>query len=243
MNKLNYVELLSPFAWQQCCSARVAFLNRSAWPVASATLGLLSEEERQAAAKLPQGDEQEHFILRRSFQRLFTATATGWLGSPADLPLVHERDRRPSCMTATDACLSFSSSGGVFTAGISRGTQLGIDVERLRELPDALEIAERFFHRNEVALLHRLPRSEVSSALIRLWSAKEACLKAVGLGMVHGPKEFVFSFNSRDLKLEFCGEHGPLERWQVESLAAPLGYVAFLAQMRAYPPQPYSCGQ
>ncbi len=84
--------------------------------------------------------------------------------------------------------------------------------------------------------MNSLPRSEVSSALIRLWSAKEACLKAVGLGMVHGPEKFVFSFHSGDLKLESCGEHGPLERWQVESLAAPQGYVAFLAQMQDYPP-------
>jgi 4'-phosphopantetheinyl transferase len=61
-----------------------------------------------------------------------------------------------------------------------------VDVERLRALGNADELARRFFAPAEVAALAALPEAERLPGFYRLWTCKEAVLKATGEGITRG---------------------------------------------------------
>jgi len=74
-----------------------------------------------------------------------------------------------------------SHSAGGLLIGISRHQPLGVDIERLARVRPALELAQRFFHPEEAAALAALERDRVLPAFLRLWSCKEAVVKATGM--------------------------------------------------------------
>jgi phosphopantetheine--protein transferase-like protein len=68
----------------------------------------------------------------------------------------------------------------------SEGQRLGIDVERLRPRQEAFQ--EIAFSDDELALLGSLPDSARDEWVTRFWCAKEAAAKALGKGLVGGPR-------------------------------------------------------
>lgn len=60
-------------------------------------------------------------------------------------------------------------------------TPVGIDIEQVRAID--LGIAERYFQRAEHAALMRLTSGQRLDRFFRLWTAKEAYVKALGLGL------------------------------------------------------------
>jgi len=60
---------------------------------------------------------------------------------------------------------------------------VGVDIEALRDRRDVLAMAQRHFNESEVqALRARLP-ADRGAAFLCGWTRKEACLKAVGIGL------------------------------------------------------------
>ena len=61
--------------------------------------------------------------------------------------------------------------------------EIGVDVEKVGEVD--LEIARRFFHRDEFELLEKLPTNEEKREMFyRLWTLKESFVKALGKGIL-----------------------------------------------------------
>ena len=65
--------------------------------------------------------------------------------------------------------------------------EIGIDVERLPDR-DYLQIAERFYHPNELAYVRRAEDS--ARAFTYVWTRKEAYLKQIGIGIATDLKAF-----------------------------------------------------
>lgn len=63
------------------------------------------------------------------------------------------------------------------------GLEVGVDVEPVARTADALGLARRFLSPQEADGLHSLPDSEQQTQFLRLWTLKEAVVKAVGLGL------------------------------------------------------------
>lgn len=94
-----------------------------------------------------------------------------------------------------DAALQFnlSHSEHYFVLAVSKQVAVGVDVQVLRQDLEPLAIAARFFHREEHQWLSALTQREQHHYFYRLWSAKEAVLKAAGVGIgASGLKEIVF---------------------------------------------------
>jgi len=60
---------------------------------------------------------------------------------------------------------------------------VGVDVEAMDRDAQYTRIAERFFAPQEAYLLHSLPADKQAETFIRLWTLKEALLKACGRGL------------------------------------------------------------
>ena len=85
---------------------------------------------------------------------------------PAGKPVLRDRD---------DVFFSLSHSGRYALCAVS-GAAVGADVQEIR--PVRMSVARRF-HPDERAWLESLPAEERSGALFRLWTRKEAWVKAV----------------------------------------------------------------
>jgi len=155
----------------------------------------------------------------------------GYLGVPAGaVILVDGEHGRPVLADGLHSSLDFnwSHSGDRAVLAVGRAVVPGIDVERRRPRPRALEIAERYFDPAEAAALADLPEGERDEAFLRLWTAKEAVLKALGRGLAFGLHRLGIAPTPEPLALTYL--HGErAEDWQLQSL--PLGdeYIGALA--------------
>ena len=124
--------------------------------------------------------------------------------------------------------VSWSHSGEGLLIALGDGVDVGVDLERARPRPRALELADRFFHPSEHAWLRGLPEPDRNEAFLRLWCAKEAVLKAHGRGIAYGLDKFGLADLDGALSMvhPHAGLGGP---WSVHEWAPRPGYRAALA--------------
>jgi 4'-phosphopantetheinyl transferase len=149
--------------------------------------------------------------------------------SPRDWRFVRSEAGRPSLAPPFDATglhFSVSHSAGLVAIAIGRMPLLGIDVEHEnRAISPA--IARRYFSESEVAALELLPPEQHQRHLLRLWTLKEAYLKAIGTGVAGGLGSATFRF--QDAAIDFERDDDPhAKRWSFREFA-PRGFMLALA--------------
>jgi len=119
---------------------------------------------------------------------------------------------------------NLSHSGGALALAVSRSQSLGIDLEHRRRPRRVVELARRFFAPHEAEVLETLPEPERQDAFLRLWTRKEALVKAEGSGIAGGLHRAVFDIDDR-------GEvAGPRDRsWQVVPFEPAAGFQGAVA--------------
>lgn len=90
-----------------------------------------------------------------------------------------------------------SHSGEALALAVSRSQPLGVDLEHARRPRRALDLARRFFAPDEAKILEGLPESERQIAFLRLWTCKEAWVKADGGGIAAGLHHATFELGKR----------------------------------------------
>ncbi|MGH9448342.1 MAG: 4'-phosphopantetheinyl transferase family protein, partial [Terriglobia bacterium] len=78
---------------------------------------------------------------------------------------------------------NLSHSDGIALYAITKGREVGIDVERIRPDFGGMAVAERFFSARERADLHALPEDSRANGFFLCWTEKEAYVKALGDGL------------------------------------------------------------
>src|SRR5690348_5280417 len=115
---------------------------------------------------------------------------------------------------------------------IARGQALGIDLERIDRKLDAHDLARRFFSKREADALDALPEAERATAFLRLWTCKEAVLKALGAGISFGLDRVAFDLDAagRPAALaDVAPEAGEAAGWQVALLEPTASFLGALA--------------
>ena len=131
---------------------------------------------------------------------------------------------------ATPIEFSLAHSGELALVAVSRGSQVGIDVERWSDRIQHLELAERFFSPQECASLRTQEPQLLTQAFFAAWSRKEAYIKATGYGVSRGLGHFDVALDPNApaqlladrLDASACG------RWSMTSLDVGPGYSAAL---------------
>jgi 4'-phosphopantetheinyl transferase len=111
---------------------------------------------------------------------------------------------------------------------VARGCAPGIDIERLRNRPHAMEIAARFFHPAEAAALAHIDQAGRSQAFLALWTGKEAVLKATGRGIAFGLHRLQLATPPAAPRVLWL-EGDEAAQWQLHPLAVGSDHVASLA--------------
>lgn len=154
-----------------------------------------------------------------------------YLGVPPDaVQLVEGPHGRPHLAPAQAGALDFnwSHSGDCALVALARRVAPGVDVERLRPRPRALELAKRYFQPAEAAWLAALPVDQRDEAFLALWTAKEAVLKALGRGLAFGLHRLGIGLDAGSPELLQLADEDA-GAWQLHSLDAGPGYRAAIA--------------
>ena len=189
-------------------------------PPAPAALALLSDDERARARR---------FVFERDARRFTAAHAALWsllvqqTGLPrASLGLVSGPFGKPALDGIDSLHFNLSHSHGVGLIALSRTAEVGVDVEVLRPMPDALALAQAHFTRDECAALAALPAALRDRAFLTCWTRKEACLKALGVGLQLAPESFEVGLAPVARTVRLATPDGPV-RLALESSASLLG--------------------
>jgi len=196
--------------------------------VLGSLLELLDADEKNRAArfKFPAGHNQ--FVASHAFLR--TVLGRYLQIGPRDIRFRTSTHGKPE-LTAGDLRFNLSHTEAAAVVAIARHWPVGVDVEKLRENLEPLELADRFFSRQEAEWLRAQPDSQRIPAFFACWTAKEAYIKACGGGLSIPLAGFsvIPSSGHAELKLEIYGKPDESEGWSMWQLDLGAGLRSALA--------------
>jgi 4'-phosphopantetheinyl transferase len=143
----------------------------------------LAVDERQRAARYRITAPRHRFVLARVLLRRVLG---GLLDTrPSSLVFAAGTHGKPHLALpgfANPPRFNLSHSGDVVVLAVAPD-EIGVDVEGRREIPRAERLACRFFSEDESRVVHGLDGAARDHAFLRIWTQKEAYLKATGIGV------------------------------------------------------------
>lgn len=159
-------------------SLRFAHLSEAAqW------MGTLIGKERIAAEEIANPPLKARFVLGRGLRRAMLSEATGI--DPAALVFSETEGTKPQATNAIGWDFNVSHSGDHVAVAVGQG-RVGIDLEEVRPVRSMDAIVQRYFHPDERQAWLASKQSLREEAFFILWSAREAAMKCVGLGLARG---------------------------------------------------------
>ncbi|SFM76923.1 4'-phosphopantetheinyl transferase [Variovorax sp. OV329] len=149
-------------------------------PAGAQALATLSADERARAGRFIFDRDRERFMAARSALRQVLASHLGM--QPAQLVFTVGTYGKPVLAQLPGCRFNLSHSGRYGLIALSPQDEVGVDIEILRDMPDALAMAEAHFDAQDAAALAALPPGQRSIAFLAAWTRGEACLKALGTG-------------------------------------------------------------
>ena len=164
-------------------------------------------------------------------------TGRGWLRSvlarylqrqPGELRFEYNANGKPS-LHGIEPALHFNLAhcDDLAVLALTRAAEVGVDVERVRPLRDADDIADRFFSRTESEGLRALAAARKSAAFFNLWTRKEAWLKATGEGLSDSLNQVEVSFLPEDQAqlTRLFGKTDKIQEWTLLELGPAAGFT------------------
>jgi 4'-phosphopantetheinyl transferase len=188
----------------------------------------LSKGERDRAAGFFFERDRKRFVVARSALRSILAAR---VGIPAEeLEFEYGPRQKPAlaawCRVA-DLRFNLSHSQGLALVALTHGHEIGVDLERVRDLDDANALATREFSGGESAVFEVLPLDTRNEAFFRAWVRKEAFLKATGEGLNRALADIEVTFAPHELAriIAVGGDDSASQRWTMNSLMPCTGYA------------------
>ena len=192
----------------------------------------LAPDEAARADRFRFDRHRRRFQVARASLRRILGT---YLRRPAaSLDFVYGEKGKPSLAPGSGAGeldFNLSHSSELALLAVTRKGELGVDVERLRPMPDGEAIAERFFSRPEREVLRGVPAEQKDQAFFLCWTRKEAYVKATGDGLSMPLSRFEVSLEpgSEARMRSLDGDPAKGAAWSLRHLEPAPGYVGALA--------------
>ncbi|MGD9636614.1 MAG: 4'-phosphopantetheinyl transferase superfamily protein [Pirellulales bacterium] len=183
----------------------------------------LAETELERANKFALDRPRRSFVATRIALRSLLGSYLGL--PPRAVPIAFGSNGKPH-LAAGDLHFNLAHSGDLALIAITRCGPLGVDIEELRTMNNAIELANRNFHPNERAAIGAADETDRSSQFLRCWTRKEAVVKALAVGI--GYPLDTFDVLAADV-VELRTSSGGVTTCFLHDLAANSAYVAALA--------------
>lgn len=172
--------------------------------------------------------------LRARAHRQLGGLLAHYLGGAQPPALARGPHGKPYLPEHPGFAFNLSHGGDCALLAFALGGALGVDVEPLARRRPTRALARRYYAAAENDVLERLDDDAHTHAFLRLWTAKEAVLKAIGQGLSFGLDRVRFALDADGCigTLEAIdGEGGDdaQSSWHVLALAPCAGHVGALA--------------
>ena len=176
---------------------------------------VLSSDELARGSRLHFARDRERFIVARAGLRHILSQYECRAGSL--LKFSTGNRGKPFLQHTTSLRFNLSHSDDIALVAVSHGQEVGVDVEKIKSLPDLPAMAERAFFEEELQNWRSLRNEASVREFYRIWTRGEAFLKWQGCGLVE-PEE------RRQMLQTFSGF--------LQEIEAPAGYACALATTR-----------
>ena len=197
-------------------------------------LPILDQEERARAAQFSFERDRVHFIQTHGIVRQILANY--FKADAATLTFARNHHGKPYLVPRANGPnlqFSVSHSGDCCMLAVRLDQAIGIDVEKVRDLPQATNIAQNYFTPAESSVLAALQGTAQRDAFFVLWTHKEATVKGLGIGLAANLGRVEFDFDPvGGLRLvAWDGDRSVAQRWSTLRLDPAPGYIAAVASV------------
>lgn len=189
----------------------------------------LSDDEIARANKFRFVEHQKRFTAARGILRQLLANYLQI--SPCEVKFDYSDRGKPSlsgCHHNHHLQFNLSHSQNHALYGFTLNDLIGVDVEYIKDMPDAIKIAQRFFSTQEYELIKSTAIKEQERLFFTLWTAKEAYLKALGTGLAGSLDTVEIEVNPTRLRM-VAGSKVTAGEWELYSCSPKNNYIGAIA--------------
>lgn len=193
---------------------------------------LLSFDERIRVGRFYFEKDRNRYIIGRGLLRCILG---GYLRmEPSQIEFVYGQYGKPSLKSEMhDKVLGFnlSHSQDLALYAIGWNCKIGIDIEYVHPMPDMDKFAEQFFSPRESALINSFSAKQKEEVFFKIWTCKEAFLKANGSGLRIPLNQVEISLGTKGSAIlrSIGSDRQQAVRWHLETFIPAPGYQASLA--------------
>ena len=188
----------------------------------------LDDRERARAERFRFPEDRARFVLGRSLVK----TGLGhYLQIPAASIELSYTDRdRPIFLANNSIQFSISHTQDLVAVAFTSHAHVGIDVEFMQAKSDLLALAKRILSDDDYQKFQTLPATELTDAFFRIWTRKEAYLKASGEGITDGLQKISVSFSADEItSVQDSRNASNVDSWRLITLPTPAMYKGSVA--------------
>lgn len=186
---------------------------------------LLSEEERKRVDYYKFGHTQNSFVVTQAVLRILLSLYQGI--KPVEVEMGVRTKGKPYLRTDSSLFFNISNSDDLCVYAFSRDGEVGIDIEKIRPLPDIEMLIDRNLTSREKKYVLKSPEQTLSR-FFRFWTYKESYLKAIGEGMRLTPENLEFSVEEGKIRLRGVNYGFDGADWQFREFARDESYTGTL---------------
>lgn len=178
--------------------------------------GVITDDERKKTERFVFAKDRHSCLVTRALARYLLSLYTK--KSAEGLEFVTNQYGKPflqSNLAVPSPSFNLSHSSGLSVCALTMNHDIGVDVEGICDTID-IALADRFFAREESAFIRQFAsEKERERAFYKLWTLKEAYVKARGMGFSIPPDSFAFRIDkdSEEIRLQHCREES-ISDWQ-----------------------------
>ena len=191
----------------------------------------LSPEERHRASRFCFEHDKKRFIVGRGLLRILLGNYLDI--PPAQIEFVYGEYGKPKLKDSVNhknIFFNVTHSNELVLYAFSPCPWIGIDIEYVRHINRTIDMAKRFFHLKEYHLLESLPSNKRTEVFYKLWTCKEAYLKATGQGLAGlEDVEIIDRDNKQIIVVHEDAKSIALNNWCLYKIKPENGYCGAIA--------------
>jgi len=182
----------------------------------------LNEDEQARASRFINPEHGQQFRRVRGVLRYLLAHYLDI--APPAVKFEYAKHGKPSIKANPTLYFNLSHSRDMAAYAFSLEHELGVDIEFMREQSNLAGMISHVGSEKEQRALLSLQGPEVYEAFYRLWTRKEAFIKAVGRGLGMGLRSIHVGVDASSslIEVDYKDRHQP--EWCLKDLDAPQGY-------------------
>ena len=190
---------------------------------------VLSPQEKKRASYFKFESKQHAYIITQAVLRVLISAYLDI--EPAEVILVASKKGKPFLINEPSLHFNISNSHEICVYAFSRDAEVGIDIEKIRELPDIDQLIEKNLTSREKAYFLKNPDHKLS-LFFQFWTIKESYLKAIGEGMRLTPENLEFFLDDGNIRLRSVTYGFEATDWQFKRFTREGDYTGTLTYQR-----------